>query len=185
MKNLTYILFIFLASCSSKQNVDSKFELSDKDVANIIEQGYGGYLDSIGRKKEIYNKFAVLEDSSEMKNMIYELEEKYNNGTVLLGISFFGNPPKFESTIIPNSRLNSFKILNNKDVNLIWKKFKEKQPNFKTSHAISKPFRPDSSDIVVIQEFKYPPITIKCMPRRRQVLFFKKTTNKWKLLKVC
>jgi hypothetical protein len=175
-------LFLFLFSCSSKQSKYSKLNFSEKDITDLIEQGYGDYLDSVGRKKEIYYKFAVLEDTFEMKGMINDLEEKYN-GLFLFETRYYGNSPIFESTIISNSKFKDFKILNSNDINLIWKEFKNKQPNFKTSRAISKPFRPDSSDFAVIQEFKYPPITIDCMPRRRRDIFFKKIKNKWILIK--
>lgn len=149
---------------------------------NRIFEAYSDYLDSIRREKAIYFKFAVLEDSLIMENLL----RSYEDTTVMyfLPIKTPENSPNFVSDSIQTEVLNQFKMINNKKWGEIMKKLSPERESQQV-YAITRPFLTSSVNYkyAVIQEFGLVQ-PIGCMSERQNYLIFNYSNGKWKLIDV-
>ena len=141
----------------------------------VINQGYSDYLDSLNRKREIYTKFAILEDSLLIEEHMRWLEDKSIVNSILkfnsqYTITYFEDP-------IDKNQMNNFELFNSQyvDSNVIGSSEK--------LYAITRPYRPDSCELVAIQEHQIPSST-DCIGDGKKTLIFKKKNKRWRLIDI-
>lgn len=190
MKLLIPILFICLSSCCAcDEPYIENNNLSDAEVDAVIMEGYADYLDSIDRVKYLYHRFSEMRDTSLVSDLIYREEGKIEDlplkHFIVTGNEPYAVPYNYSNQIISHYHLNGITFANQEMHDSIlennWSLFSDDDTLKKatTLYSISKPFRPDTSEMVVIQE--YPMIIYgSCFPVVAKNLIFKKINGHWK-----
>ena len=174
MNIFKYLLIII---CVYSCNVKKETSLSEKEQYEILNKCYTVFLDSMNRKKELYFRFAVLEDSLIMDNLLYGLEGK--NKDLLIqdeGIEI-DDPIVFEDSI-SNQLLHGFSLYNSSQVDSIKKSTSDGWFSYPI-YSITRPYQPDTCSMAISQLFEVPHAT-GCIRMRCRYIVFKKTNNDWK-----
>ncbi|MEO9531634.1 MAG: hypothetical protein ABJG68_12715 [Crocinitomicaceae bacterium] len=145
------------------------------DQYEVINQGYSDYIDSLNRNREIYYKFAVLRDSHDIESHMRKLADKNKETSVLKFYSEY-KITYYEDSIDKN-QMNNFELINSQyvDSNMIGSSEK--------LYAITRPYRPDSCELVAIQEHQIPSST-DCIGDGKKTLIFKKKNKRWRLIDI-
>ena len=182
MKPVITILLLFLISCSENQEETESKEwipLSESEKFSAVNQAYGNHVVSNNRQKILYSNFFELEDSSSMIDYVRRFENKTDQ--VLF-------PPKLDLTTpkkivlggIDKNLLPDFNFIDHTFIDSIVENalFLNDLPRY---YAITAPFQPDSSELLIIQKFEVlSPISTS---NKRYVFYIlEKKNGKWEVV---
>lgn len=174
MKKLIFIS-ILLTSCVEQKN--NQKHSNNEDIKDVISIGYNSFLDSLNRPKFIYHKYAQVEDSIELIKFAYNI--KYDlDEMVLFSLYYDLQSPKFNSIEIDEDNLVGFTTINKRDIDSI---LNDSTSSLQSFYAITRPFKIDTTDLYVMQEFRLP-YNLGCINRRRRDLIFEKVNGNYILL---
>ncbi|MBK7129086.1 MAG: hypothetical protein IPM74_03795 [Crocinitomicaceae bacterium] len=167
-------------SCTTNHEVENGSvwtPLSEKEKYQIISEGYSSYLSSNSQKKEIYYRFAILEDSASMDYYIESFEKEISPIITVPQHDPFSShwfEDEIDTAYLPEFEFTSKETIDSISSEGI--KWFEGDANF---YAITRPYQPDSSSYALIQQFELPhPKTDYC-PSRYIIILFKKNNGKW------
>jgi len=174
---LTILIFVTISCSRNSENQSSPLSESEKDL--VINDGYGDYLDSIGGAREFFCKFAILDDSLAMQQLLYNLEGKSEQELVFTSEDIIYGA-YFEDSV-DKDNFTDFQLFDHTYADSIAKTWLTSDQSEIIPYAITRPYQPDTCDLVVIQEYPIPSAP-GCFPTRYYALIFQKVNGKWKLI---
>ena len=179
MAKRIFILFFLAVLISCNGNEEKQFTgLSEAEQALIINEGYGNYCDSVGQLRAVFCRYAILDDTLVMDNLISNLEGRtekivYPSNNIIYGA--------YLEDTINHSNFPKFEFFTSHFADSVSRTWNTSNHSVLTPFAITRPYQPDSSNLAVIQEYPIP-YEPGCFPTRYYSLIFKKIKGKWKLI---
>jgi hypothetical protein len=177
-----YLAILILISISCNRTEARKHEpLSESEIYDVINQGYKDYLDSMYRQKYLLDSFFELQDSNntiKAANYLASFNPEFRTRII-----FEEEPVVYTSEKINPKLITGIHVVNQSQSDSIDRKNwrSEEELPAVNIYSISRPYRPATSEFVILQEF--PVVTfMSCRTPRIKSIFLRKTNNRWKVV---